>query len=84
MNKTTLTGKIESFRFTSGSFGEQYVTIDGVRYMSFWEIKQLKRGATVEFEVSEPRQNCFVGSSQVVFKEKEAHFVRFVDGNASK
>lgn len=79
MTNNTVIGTIEKVQFTSGSFGEQYVTIDGQTYMTYWNIDQLKRGSRVEIAVGEPRQNCFSGNSQVVFKEPQAEFLRFVE-----
>jgi hypothetical protein len=79
MTKNTVIGTIEKVQYTSGSFGEQYVTIDGQTYMTYWNIDQLKRGSKVEIAVGEPRKNCFVGDSQVVFKEPQAEFLRFVE-----
>ena len=79
MPNSTVIGTIEKVQFTSGSFGEQYVTIDGQTYMTYWDISQLKCGSKVEISVGKPRKNCFVGDSQVVFNEPQAEFLRFID-----
>lgn len=76
-----IVGKIESVKFTQDSFGEQLVTISGETYMTYWEIDQLKVGSTVEVEVGEPRQNCFVGQSEVVFQQSQAKFLRMIQRN---
>lgn len=75
---TNVFGTIEDVRYTSGSFGEQYVTIEGTQYMTYWEIHQLKIGRQVEIQVTPPKQNCYIGSSQVVFSQPQAKFIRFI------
>jgi len=49
-------GKFENFKLTYGSFGEQLTTIDGVRYLTWFDLrdpnlKGLDPGAEVEYEV---------------------------------
>jgi hypothetical protein len=51
-----MTGTFETFELTFGSFGQQYTTIDGVRYLTWFDLmdpnlKGLGAGAQVEFEV---------------------------------
>lgn len=53
-------GKVEKIKFTVGSpFGNQFTTINGVKYMTWWDIRQfnLKEGVTVEHEPHEYRTN---------------------------
>jgi hypothetical protein len=51
-----MTGTFERFELTFGSFGEQQTTIDGVKYLTWFDLmdpnlKGLGAGAQVEFEV---------------------------------
>lgn len=80
MTKQIISGTIEKVRYTSGSFGEQYVTIEKNVYMTHWEITQLRVGAKVEIAVSPPPENCFFGNSQIIFKQPQAEFLRFIEG----
>ena len=48
-------GTFEEFRLTFGSFGEQHTTIDGVEYLTWFDLtdpnlRGLEAGAEVEFE----------------------------------
>ena len=83
MTKQIVSGTIEKVRYTTGSFGEQYVTIDRNVYMAYWEIGQLKVGAKVEIAISPPPENCFVGNSQIVFKQPQAQFLRFLENDSA-
>lgn len=49
----TKTGIVESIKFTSGGAGNQWTTIDGVRYATYWDIRRTnwKRGDRVTFNV---------------------------------
>lgn len=78
MNQTNVKGTLEKIRFTSGALGEQYVTIAGIEYITFWDISCLKKDRIVEIETSSPPE-CYIGSSKVVFKNLQAKFVRFCD-----
>ena len=44
-----LSGKVEKIDFTQGGAGNQWTTIDGIRYATFWDIrtKNWKVGDTV-------------------------------------
>lgn len=44
-------GKVEKIDFTSGGAGNQWTTIDGTRYATWWDIrtKDWKIGDTVNF-----------------------------------
>lgn len=35
-----LTGKVEDIQFTSGGAGNQFTTIDGVKYATYWDFRQ--------------------------------------------
>lgn len=53
----TKIGTVESIAFTSGGAGNQWTTIDGVRYATYWDCRQgagkdIKVGATVEYRTS--------------------------------
>lgn len=45
-------GKVEKIEFTEGGAGNQWTTIDGVRYATFWDIrtKAWKLGDSVVFQ----------------------------------
>jgi hypothetical protein len=50
-----MTGKFQKFEVTHGSFGEQHTTIDGVEYLTWFDLmdpklKSLEPGTTVEYE----------------------------------
>lgn len=49
-------GTFEKFELAFGSFGQQFKTIDGVKYLTWFDLmdpdlKGLKAGAEVEYEV---------------------------------
>ncbi len=49
-------GKVESIKYTTGGmFGNQWTTIDGVSYMTWWDALRLpiRIGAIVEYEAEE-------------------------------
>ena len=49
-------GKVDAVDFTNNSpFGNQYTTIDGVRYMTWWDAREVpvRQGTVVEYEASE-------------------------------
>ena len=51
-----MTGTFERFELTFGSFGEQRTTIDGVSYLTWFDLmdpnlKGLEAGARVEYQV---------------------------------
>ncbi len=51
-----MTGTFQEFEVRHGSFGEQHSTIDGVKYLTWFdltdpELKGLHAGAKVEYEV---------------------------------
>ena len=50
-----MTGTFQSFKVTQGSFGQQYTTIDGQVYLTWFDaadpkLRGLGEGAVVEFE----------------------------------
>lgn len=49
------TGVVESVRYTSGGAGNQWTTIDGVRYATYWDVRKTdwREGDTVTFTASE-------------------------------
>jgi hypothetical protein len=59
-----MTGTFQKFELTLGSFGQQYTTIDGQRYVTFFDLmdpnlRGLEAGAKVEFEAVEgPAKLC--------------------------
>lgn len=46
-----MSGVVEKIEYTSGGFGNQFTTIDGVRYVTFWDSRSVnwKTGDTVDF-----------------------------------
>lgn len=46
-------GIVTDIEFTHGPFGNQFTTIDGVRYATWWDMAGtlVRRGATVEYSV---------------------------------
>jgi hypothetical protein len=72
-------GTIENIEFTSGGAGNQWTTIDGVKYATYWNFnssvgKGIKRGAHVEFEVSQ--RSLWSGMAPI----PHAHITRIVEG----
>jgi hypothetical protein len=60
-------GKVEKIAFTQGGAGNQWTTINGVRYATWWDIRMTdwKVGDEVEFEAyrsplwsGQPDVNC--------------------------
>lgn len=51
----TKTGVVQNVEYTHGGAGNQYTTIDGVRYVTFWDIRtrDWKEGDTVTFTAAE-------------------------------
>lgn len=48
------TGTVEKIEYTFNGFGNQYTTIDGKEYITFWDFADgVKVGATVEFTEEE-------------------------------
>ena len=48
------TGIVENIRFTHGGFGNQYTTINGKEYITYWDFADgIQKGATVEFTEKE-------------------------------
>jgi hypothetical protein len=50
-----MTGTVQKFALTFGSFGQQYTTIDGVEYVTWFDLcdprlKGFREGAVVEYE----------------------------------
>lgn len=63
----TMIGKVEAIRFTQGSpFGEQWTTIDGYEYATWWDIrtKDWKVGDLVHFHML-PNQECHVHNGKL-------------------
>lgn len=50
-----LTGVVQKVEYTHGGAGNQFTTIDGVRYTSFWDIRtrDWKEGDNVHFTAVE-------------------------------
>lgn len=51
MPNTIATGTVEKVEFTEGSAGNQWTTIDGKRYATWWDAREfgVKPGARVKF-----------------------------------
>lgn len=66
VSEETKTGKVENIEFTRGGFGNQWTTIDGVRYATWWDYRELamRVGVMVEF-VSIPDFVSDFGQSKV-------------------
>lgn len=54
-----MTGTVDRIEFTNGGLGNQYTTIDGTRYMTWWDAQELpiRVGARVEYEVADWRHS---------------------------
>ena len=65
MNKEQKTGIVENVQFTQGGAGNQWTTIDGVKYATWWDIrtKNWKVGDQVSFTAYEA--SIFDGQSKV-------------------
>ena len=50
-----LTGVVQKVEYTHGGAGNQFTTIDGIRYTTFWDIRtrDWKEGDTVQFTAVE-------------------------------
>jgi hypothetical protein len=59
-----MTGTFQRFELAFGAFGQQYTTIDGRQYVTFFDLmdpnlRGLKAGAKVEFEATKgPTKLC--------------------------
>jgi hypothetical protein len=77
-----MTGTFERFELTFGSFGEQRTTIDGVEYLTWFDLidpnlKGLESGARVEYEVL-PGPTVVCDSPRVTSMMPSARLVRVV------
>ena len=78
-----MTGTFENFELTFGSFGQQYTTIDGRRYITWFnladpKLKGLERGARVEFE-ARPGPTVLCHMPQVTSDLPSARLVRVTE-----
>jgi hypothetical protein len=77
-------GTFENFEVAFGSFGQQYTTIDGRRYITYFDLadpklKGLEAGARVEFETrSGPTMLCH--SPRVSEQLPSADLLRVLEG----
>lgn len=72
MAVTRSTGVVEKIEFTHGGMGNQWTTISGVRYCTFWDIRTAdwKEGDTVTFvDVTEP----IFGNTPCVRQARDIH-----------
>lgn len=69
------TGKVDRVEFTQNSLGNQWTTIDGKRYMTWWDIRTLpiKAGATVEYTPFDGSLN--ISNSVLEYKGVKIHRV---------
>jgi hypothetical protein len=59
------TGTVENVEYTFGGMGNQYTTIDGVRYITYWDFADgVKVGAQVEF--TEEKEGVQFGNLRLV------------------
>jgi hypothetical protein len=77
-------GTFESFEMTFGSFGQQYTTIDGQKYITYFDLagpklRGLGPGARVEFE-ARPGPTVLCNSPRVNEQLPSASVVRVVEG----
>ena len=77
-------GTFEDFELTFGSFGQQYTTIDGRRYITYFDLadpklKGLEPGARVEFE-TRPGPTVLCPSPHVSEPLPSADLVRVLGG----
>lgn len=57
-------GTIEKIEFTSGGAGNQWTTIDGVVYATWWDFKQgVRLGSRVEYETM--RRSLWYGMAEI-------------------
>ncbi|MEI7733334.1 MAG: hypothetical protein WCO56_27430 [Verrucomicrobiota bacterium] len=77
-------GTLQGFKLSTGSFGQQYTTIDGVTYLTWFnladaKLKGLAEGSTVEYEVTlGPTVLCH--SPRVEEKLASAKLTRVIGG----
>ena len=64
-----LTGVVQAVEYTHGGAGTQYTTIDGVRYVTYWDIRtrNWKEGDRVRFTAVE--RSLWTGSPKALFAE---------------
>ncbi len=77
-----MTGTIQSFELTFGTFGHQYTTIDGQVYLTWFDLRNpmlqgLGVGATVEFD-TRPVPTVLCHSPRVEDKLPSAILLRVV------
>ena len=85
--ETTALGTFEKVEFTFGSFGHQYTTIDGQRYVTWFDLcnprlKGLSPGATVEF-TSQPAPTVLCNSPRFEIQAPCATLLRVVKDGAA-
>lgn len=53
-NSEIKVGTVEKIEYTTGSFGNQFTTIDGHRYWTWWDIRStpVRLGAKVRFRAT--------------------------------
>lgn len=77
-----MTGTFENFELTFGSFGHQYSTIDGQRFITWFDIQDpalngLQPGCRVEFEPS-PAPTVLCHSPLVTKELPSATLIRVI------
>ncbi|HEV2395033.1 MAG TPA: hypothetical protein VG146_22005 [Verrucomicrobiae bacterium] len=81
-----MTGTFQRFEVTHGSFGEQHTTIDGVEYLTWFDLmdlnlKGLEAGAVVEYE-ARPGPTLLCDAPQVRSRLASARLVRVIGPRA--
>ena len=53
MEPPIMQGKVTKIEYTHGPFGNQYTSINGTRYATWWDVATtpVRKGATVEYSV---------------------------------
>ena len=79
-----MTGTFENFELAFGSFGQQYTTIDGQKYITWFDLADpnlngLRPGVQVEFEPA-PGPTAFCHSPHVSEDLPSAQLVKLVPG----
>ena len=79
-------GTFENFEVTHGSFGQQYTTIDGQVYLTWFDgadpnLRGLAAGARVEYE-ARPAPTVVCHIPRVQYDLPSATLVRVVKGDA--
>ena len=77
-------GTVDDIRLTHGGFGEQYTTIDGERYVTYFDFRNprlagLKPGCRVQFE-SRPGPTRLCGVPDISARCGSATLIQVING----